>query len=189
MTEIKAKAVVLGASAGAVEALSAILPELPEDFKLPVIIVVHVPPDRRNMLAELFEAKCRIPVREAMDKEPVSGNTIYFAPADYHLLVEADHSLALSNDEPVLFSRPSIDVLFESAADAYGASLIAILLTGANSDGAMGVKAVEAAGGTVIVQIPHDAFARAMPEAAIAICPNARVMTLCEIAAYLKGSN
>ena len=89
------------------------------------MIVVHVPPDKKSVLAELFQAKCGIEVREAEDKEPISGGTVYFAPPDYHLLVETDKSLSLSNDEPVLYSRPSIDVLFESAADAYGPSLIA----------------------------------------------------------------
>ena len=124
LTEVKAEAVVIGASAGALEALSVILPSLPADYGLPVIIVVHVPPDKKSLLAELFQAKCGIEVREAEDKEPIRGGTAYFAPPDYHLLVETDKSLSLSDDEPVLFSRPSIDVLFESAADAYGPSLI-----------------------------------------------------------------
>ena len=136
MTTDEAEAVVIGASAGALEALSVILPSLQKGFRLPVMVVVHVPPDKRSVLVELFQAKCRLPVREAEDKEPISGGTIYFAPADYHLLVELDKSLSLSSDEPVLFSRPSIDVLFESAADAYGSALIAIVLTGANQDGA-----------------------------------------------------
>ena len=135
------------------------------------MVVVHVPPDKRSILAELFQAKCRITVREAEDKEPISGGTVYFAPPDYHLLVETDRSLSLSSDEPVLYSRPSIDVLFESAADAYGPALIAIVLTGANQDGAKGLKAVVEAGGTAIVQSPEDAFASAMPEAALAACP------------------
>ena len=134
------EAIVIGASAGALEALSAILPALPEGFRLPVIVVVHVPPDKRSVLAELFQAKCRVSVREAEDKEPIVGGTVYFAPPDYHLLVEADEHLSLSSDEPVLFSRPSIDVLFESAADAYGPALIAIILTGANQDGAEGMR-------------------------------------------------
>lgn len=182
----QAEAVVIGASAGALEALSVILPALPAGFSLPLIVVVHVPPDKRSVLAELFQAKCRIPVREAEDKEPISDGTVYFAPADYHLLVEADKSLSLSSDEPVLFSRPSIDVLFESAADAYGSALIAIILTGANQDGAMGMKAVVEAGGIALVQNPNGAFASTMPEAAIEMCPGARVMSLDAIAAYLQ---
>jgi two-component system chemotaxis response regulator CheB len=186
VTGVKAEAVVIGASAGALEALSVILPFLPADYALPVMIVVHVPPDKPSLLAELFQAKCAIEVREAEDKEPISGGTAYFAPPDYHLLVEADKTLSLSNDEPVFYSRPSLDVLFESAADAYGPSLIGIVLTGANQDGAKGLKAVTEAGGTAIVQSPEGAYARAMCEAAIAECPEAQVLSLKEIAAYLR---
>jgi two-component system chemotaxis response regulator CheB len=186
MTASQTEAVVIGASAGALEALSVILPALPAGFRLSLIVVVHVPPDKRSVLAELFQARCRIPVREAEDKEPIIDGTVYFAPPDYHLLVEADRSLALSSDEPVLFSRPSIDVLFESAADAYGSALIAIILTGANQDGAKGMKAVAEAGGVALVQNPDDAFASAMPEAAMQMCPGARVMSLDAIAAYLQ---
>jgi two-component system, chemotaxis family, protein-glutamate methylesterase/glutaminase len=180
------EAVVIGASAGALEALSAILPSLPAQFALPVMIVVHTPPDRRSVLAKLFQAKCRVAVREADDKEPISPGTVYFAPPDYHLLVEADRSLSLSADEPVLYSRPSIDVLFESAADAYGNALIGIVLSGANHDGAAGLKAVVDAGGTAIVQSPTDAFATHMPEAAKAMCPSAEVLSLTAIATYLQ---
>jgi two-component system, chemotaxis family, protein-glutamate methylesterase/glutaminase len=186
MIASQAEAVVIGASAGALEALSAILPMLPAEFSLPVMVVVHVPPDKRSVLAELFQAKCRIPVREAEDKEPIVGGTVYFAPPDYHLLVEVDRTLSLSDDEPVLFSRPSIDVLFESAADAYGRALIAIVLTGANQDGAKGMHAIVEAGGTALVQNPVGAFASAMPEAAIKMCPSARVMSLKAIAADLQ---
>lgn len=182
----KAEAVVIGASAGALEALSVILPSLPAGYTLPVMIVVHVPPDKKSIMAELFQAKCRIPVREAEDKEPISGGTVYFAPPDYHLLVEMDRSLSLSTDEPVLYSRPSVDVLFESAADAYNSGLIAIVLTGANPDGANGLKIVAEAGGTAIVQRPEEAYASAMPEAAIAQCPGASVLSAEEIAVYLQ---
>ncbi|WP_274630983.1 chemotaxis protein CheB [Arvimicrobium flavum] len=183
---VEPEAVVIGASAGALDALSIILPALPADFRLPILVVVHVPPDRRSIMADLFRSKCQLLVREAEDKEPIRGGTIYFAPPDYHLLVEVDRSLSLSSDEPVLFSRPSIDVLFESAADAYGVGLIAIVLTGANQDGANGLRAVGEAGGTAIVQNPDDAFASAMPEAARNMCPSARVLSLEAIAQYLK---
>jgi two-component system, chemotaxis family, protein-glutamate methylesterase/glutaminase len=186
VTGAKAKAIVIGASAGALEALSSILPFLPVNYGLPVIIVVHVPPDKKSIMAELFQAKCGIEVHEAEDKEPIREGTVYFAPPDYHLLVETDKSLSLSNDEPVLHSRPSLDVLFESAADAYGPSLIAVVLTGANQDGAKGIRAVAEAGGTAIVQSPEGAYAAAMPEAAIAECPSARIMSLKEIATYLQ---
>jgi len=185
VTGAKAEAIVIGASAGALEALSAILPLLPADYGLPVMIVVHIPPDKKSVIAELFQAKCKIEVREAEDKEPIRGGTVYFAPPDYHLLVEADKTLSLSADEPVFYSRPSLDVLFESAADAYGPNLIAIVLTGANEDGAMGLKAVFEADGIAIVQRPEEAYAQGMPAAAMAACPEARVLSLKEIALYL----
>jgi two-component system chemotaxis response regulator CheB len=183
------KAVVIGASAGALEALSAILPHLPVDFGLPVVIVVHIPPDKKSAMAEVFRMKCEIAVREAEDKQPLDGGAVYFAPPDYHLLIEADRSLSLSNDEAVLFSRPSIDVLFESAADAYGPDLIAIVLTGANSDGAKGLKAAADAGATAIVQRPDAAFAPMMPESALALVPAALILSLDEIALYLQGAD
>ncbi len=179
------KAVVIGASAGAVEALSGILPFLSAGFPLPVVVVVHVPPDRRSIMAELFQTKCVLSVTEAEDKQPLERGTVYFSPPDYHLLVEAGGSLALSNDEPVLFSRPSIDVLFESAADAYGPGLVAIVLSGANSDGAQGLRAVVDAGGTAIVQDPSSSAAAAMPTAAIAMVPEAHIMPLAAIREFL----
>jgi two-component system chemotaxis response regulator CheB len=186
VTNSSARAIVVGASAGALEALSVILPALPANYRLPVLIVVHVPPDKKIVLVELFRHKCRIAVHEAEDKEPIQSGNIYFAPADYHLLVEKDGSVSLSSDEPVLYSRPAIDVLFESAADAYGPDLIGIVLTGANEDGANGIRAIVAAGGTAIVQSPEGAFASAMPRAALAACPTADVLSLDEIAARLQ---
>jgi two-component system chemotaxis response regulator CheB len=182
-----ARAVVIGASAGGVQALLAILPSLPADFSLPVMVVLHVPADRSNVLAPLFASKCALTVKEAEDKEPVERGVIYFAPSDYHLLVEADGALALSSDELVNYSRPSIDVLFESAADAYGAGLVGIVLTGANEDGASGLKAVAAAGGLTFVEDPATAHARPMPEAALGACPVAQVMSLTRILEVLKG--
>ncbi len=178
-------AVVMGASVGAIEALSVILSELPEDYPLPVFIVVHVPADSRSLLANLFENRCRIPVKEAEDKETIRGGTVYFAPADYHLLVESDFTLSLSSEEPVLYSRPAIDVLFETAADAYGDGLTGVILTGANSDGARGLRAVCDSGGAALVQHPHTAVGTAMPTAALQACPLALPMTLPEIAAAL----
>lgn len=172
------EAIVIGASAGAVEALNTLLPSLKPGFRLPIITVVHLPPDRRSAMADLFRAKCVLDVREAEDKEAIFAGTIYFAPPDYHLLVEADRSFSLSCDAPVLFSRPSIDVLFESAADTFGPRLIGIVLTGANGDGARGLKAIIDAGGQGIVQTPSSAFASAMPEAALGMSPSASSKTL-----------
>ena len=186
MSGVVPEAVVIGASAGALEVLSNLLPALPSDYRLPILIVVHLPPDKTSLFAELMRARCAIRVREAEDKEPIEPGVVYFAPPDYHLLVEEDKRLSLSDDEPVLFSRPSIDVLFESAADAYAGGLIGVVLTGANSDGANGLKAVVEAGGVAVIQSPGSAYAVAMPEAAIAACPAARVLPVNEIAAYLR---
>ena len=138
-------------------------------------------------MAELFQAKCRILVREANDKQAIMGGVVYFAPPDYHLLVESDRHFSLSVDEPVMYSRPSIDVLFESAADAYGAGLIGVILTGANSDGAIGLSSIMQAGGVGIVQDPNQAQASAMPEAAMRLSPSAKTMSLIEITQYLEG--
>lgn len=181
------QAIAIGASAGAFEALSVILPALPASFRLPIFVVVHVPGDRKSLLAELFQAKCRLAVKEAEDKEPIAPGTVYFAPPDYHLLIETGKTLSLSSDEPIRYSRPAIDVLFETAADAYGSSLIAIVLTGANGDGARGLKAVAEAGGLTIVQNPGGAFSAAMPEAALAAVPSAQLLPLVGIAAYLRN--
>jgi two-component system chemotaxis response regulator CheB len=185
MSNAVPQAVVIGASSGALEALSVILPSLPDQFRLPIMVVVHIPPDKTSILAELFDAKCNLRVIEAEDKEPIQAGTVYFAPPGYHLQVETDKTLSLSNDHPVRFSRPSVDVLFESAADAYGGGLVAIVLTGANEDGANGLKTVVASGGTGVVQDPNEAFSSAMPAAALALCPTASVLSLQEIARYL----
>lgn len=187
MTRIPAQAVVIGVSAGALEALSIILPSLPREYSLPVMVVVHVPPDKTSVLVDLLAEKCVVRVVEAADKEPICQGTTYFAPPGYHLLVEMDKSLSLSNDQPVHYSRPSVDVLFESAADAYGAALVAVILTGANHDGANGMKAVIHAGGRGVIEHPDHAYASAMPEAAMALCPTALVLSLEEIALYLRS--
>jgi len=186
MTAEGVRAVVIGASAGAVQALSHILPRLPATFPLPVLVVVHVPAAPSGLVA-LFSAKSAIRVREPDDKEPIAPATVYIAPPGYHMLVENARSIALSTDEPVLFSRPSIDILFESAADSYGDGLLGIVLTGANEDGSRGAAAIAAAGGTVLVQDPGTAFAAAMPGAALARCPAAQSLSLEAIADYLAS--
>jgi len=184
--ETAPRAVVIGVSAGGLKALSAILPALPADYPLPVMIVIHLPPDRDSVVADLFDARCALTVREAEDKEDILPGHVYFAPPDYHLLVEPDQRLSLSSEEPVLFSRPSVDVLFETAADVYGEGLIGIILTGANPDGAAGLKAVAAAGGLALVQRPDLAYARAMPDAALESCPQAESLSLEQIAGKLR---
>lgn len=182
-----ARAVVIGASAGAVEALLRILPELPENYPLPLLIVVHLPPDRESTLATLLDARCRITVKEAEDKEPIRPGTAYLAPPDYHLLVEPELVLSLSVEDPVLYSRPSIDVLFDSAAAVYGTGLAGVILTGANSDGSRGLRAVRAGGGLTLVQLPETADSPMMPESALMACPAARTLPLQGIADALKN--
>jgi two-component system chemotaxis response regulator CheB len=161
-------AVAIGASAGGVDALLALLPNLPAGFAAAVIVVLHVPAARSSALPQLLARVCQLPVKEAEDKETLLAGHIYIAPGGYHLLVEPDRSLSFSLDAPVNYARPAIDVLFESAALAYEARLLAIVLTGANADGAAGLAAVKAQGGQGWVQDPREAQASTMPEAAIA---------------------
>jgi two-component system chemotaxis response regulator CheB len=161
------EAVVIGTSAGGVEALGALLPALPPDVRASIFIVVHLRRERPSLLPDLFASRCRLPVCEAEDKQSVEPGTIYFAPPDYHLLLEDGPRVALSVDDPVSFCRPSIDVLFESASDVYGDRLMAIVLTGGNSDGAAGLAAVHRAGGLTVVQDPESAQARLMPQSAV----------------------
>ena len=179
-------AVVIGASAGGVEALGQILPGLSQSLQVPIAIVLHLPPQRRSLLVDVFAPKCRCRVHEAQDKEPLQAGTVYFAPPDYHLLIDQGPQLALSADPEVNFSRPSIDVLFESAADIFQDRVAAVVLSGANHDGAQGVRAIQSSGGIVIVQQPDTAMARAMVDAALAAVRPDWVMTLTEIAAMLR---
>lgn len=178
-------AIVVGASAGAIEALGHLLPALPADLGVPVVIVVHLPPRRPSLLVSIFETRCALPIREPQDKDPVVAGHIYFAPPDYHLLIEADRTFALSVEEPVNFSRPSIDVLIESAAVVYGARLLALILTGASRDGASGAAQVRRAGGLVAVQDPNSAEAQIMPRAAIESARPQLIGSLPELAAFV----
>lgn len=163
------EAIVIGASAGGVEALLSILGELREGFALPIIVVLHLPNERRSQLTEVFARRVALPVREACDKTTIEAGTLYFASPGYHLSVELDRSFSLSLEERVHYSRPAIDYLFESAADAYGPSLAAVLLTGANRDGAQGLAQVKRHGGLTIVQDPNEAQVATMPQAALDI--------------------
>ncbi len=161
------KAVAVGASAGGVKALNRILPQFGHGFAAAVILVQHRNEDEGSFLVDAIAKNCRLRVKDVMDKEPVLPGIVYVAPAGYHLLVEKDHHFALSVDDPVCYSRPSIDVLFESAAQAYGHNLIAVILTGANSDGTRGMAAVKSNGGYTIAQDPDQAPAGFMPKSAI----------------------
>jgi two-component system chemotaxis response regulator CheB len=162
------EALAIGASAGGVQAVGALLESLPLDFGAAVLVVLHLPPGSRSALASVFGFRCKLPIAEAEDKESIAPGRVYIAPADYHLLVEPGRTLSLSGDPPVNYSRPSIDVLFESAALAYRDRLLGVILTGANGDGAEGLRMVRACGGLAWVQDPKSALADAMPAAAIA---------------------
>ncbi|GAC1324970.1 MAG: chemotaxis protein CheB [Thermoleophilaceae bacterium] len=177
--------VVIGASWGGLVALERSLGLLPEEFAPPIVIAQHRAPDLGSgALGDLLSAHLGRPVVEAGDKEPITAGRIYIAPPDYHLLIEPG-AFALSTDAAVQYSRPSIDVLFDSAADAYGERTVAVVLTGANADGARGVSRVKRRGGYVIVQDPQTAERREMPDAAIATGNVDRLVELEEIAPLL----
>jgi two-component system chemotaxis response regulator CheB len=180
--------VLIGASAGGVSAVSGLLRALPASFDLPMCVVLHIPADRPSHLAEAFGARSRVAVKEAEDKAPLAGGTVVVAAPDYHLLVEADRTCALSIDPHVHYSRPSIDVLFESAVDAYGPRALAMLLTGANEDGARGLAALAEAGAITVVQDPEEAEMPVMPEAALARCTPTFVLPLAEIVGLLHAA-
>ncbi len=180
-------AVVIGVSAGGLAALNEILPKLEIGFCLPVLVVQHISPDSENYLPQHYDVRCELSVKEAEDKEPIHPGTIYFSPPNYHLMVECDQSIALSIDPRVNFSRPSVDVLFMTAADAFRDGLIGIILTGANSDGADGLAKIKKFGGMTIVQSPETAENPAMPEAAIEAADVDHILPLNKIASLLNS--
>jgi len=159
-------AVFIGASAGGVAAVQTLLKHL-TNFSLPLIIVQHLPYHAQIDSHLVFASHTKLKVCEAQDKTEIQSGHVYFAPPSYHLLVEKDFSLSLSQDEPVQFARPSIDVLFETAATTYGPHACGIVLTGANADGARGLKYIHQKGGYTIVQDPNRAEVSTMPYAAI----------------------
>jgi two-component system chemotaxis response regulator CheB len=179
-------AVVIGASAGGFEALLAILPGLPAGYPLPIVVVLHLPDHHDSRLAELFGHRLALRAREARDKESLEPGVVYFAPPGYHLSIEADRSFSLSCEDRVSYARPSIDVLIQSASDAYGARLAAILLTGANYDGALALSGMQVAGGLAIVQDPASAQVPTMPEAALRRMTPDLILSLAEIHSLLR---
>ncbi|WP_323140720.1 chemotaxis protein CheB [Massilia phyllosphaerae] len=179
------EAVVIGGSAGGVDALIQLLPALPAGYDLPVVCILHLPPDRESRLAELFDERLPLPVREAADKGGIEAGTVYFAGPGYHLSVEQDRTFSLSCEPPVHYARPAIDVLMESSADAWGPGLVGILLTGANHDGADGMAQIRARGGFTVVQDPADAQVGVMPMEAIRRCKPHLVLPLARIGALL----
>lgn len=178
-------ALAIGASAGGIGALRAILPGLGPRIGFPVLIVVHMPHDRDSRLDEVFQQHLALPVRQAEDKDVPAAGVVYFAAPGYHLSVERERCFSLSQEEPVHYSRPSIDILMESAADAHGARLAGVLLTGASSDGAAGLAAIGAAGGLTAVQDPAEAEIATMPAAAIALRAPDLILPLKELRSLL----
>jgi two-component system chemotaxis response regulator CheB len=169
LNDKRVDAIVMGGSAGALDVLRHLLGGLPPTLRIPVIVVLHLPANVPAMTHEVLQPFSPLRMKQAEDKEKVAPGTVYFAPPGYHLLVESHGHFALSVDEPVHFSRPAIDVLFESACDAYTPHLLGILLTGASQDGASGLQIIHEMGGATMVQSPATAEAPTMPAAALAL--------------------
>jgi two-component system chemotaxis response regulator CheB len=183
------EAVVIGVSAGGLKALSEIIPSLPRDFDIAVIVVQHVREGSDDFLARNLDSNSAVRVKEADEKESIMPGTVYIAPAGYHLLVEEDRTFGLSIEGHVNFARPSIDVLFESAAEVYGERLAGVILTGANSDGARGLAAVKQFGGLTLVQNPETAEVSVMPAAAINATQVDHILELSDFASFIAGIN
>lgn len=173
----------IGVSAGGLHALSEVLGGLPGDYSIPIAIVQHRARDS-HALAALLQDRSKLRVCEIEDKMPLNWASVHLAPPDYHVLIESDH-YALSTDAPVTFSRPSIDVFFESAADSLGAAMVGIVMTGANRDGSAGLARIHRAGGHAIIQDPTTAEVAVMPRAAQKAVPDAHVLTLPGIVLHL----
>jgi two-component system chemotaxis response regulator CheB len=181
------KAIVIGTSYGGLEALKIILPKFGKEFPIPIIVVLHIGDHDNDIFVNYMNQMCQLQVKEADSNEKISEGFIYFAPPGYHLLIESDFTFSLSTDEKLNYSRPSIDVLFESAAWVYSKSLIGIVLTGANSDGANGLKMIKEFGGMTIIQHPGSSLSPAMPLAALKIADPEFSLELEEIADKLIG--
>lgn len=179
------RAIVIGVSSGGMDALNYLFSVLPRSFATPVIIVQHIGPRSTSEWVQWFSEKYSLQISEAGEKEPVLARHIYIAPPNYHLLIEADKTFSLTIDERVNFARPSIDVLFESAADAYGKHLTGVVLTGANHDGAQGLHYIHQRGGCTIIQDPATAAASAMPASVLKIFQPDHILPLEQIAALL----
>ena len=181
------KSVVIGGSAGGIDAIQTILKSLPPNFPLSLSIVQHRHPTHKSNLANLWQNHCALPVKEADEKEKLIPGHVYVAPANYHLLIDEDFRFALTNDERVHHSRPSIDILFETAAVAFGKHLIGVILTGANADGSQGLRRIQERGGGTIVQDPSTAEVPIMPRSALASSEVDWVVPLEEIGPLLAN--
>lgn len=180
------RVVVLGVSTGGVQALKRLLGAFPADFPLPILIVQHISPEAGNGLARLLDELCAIRVKEADEEETMEPGCVYLAPPNYHLLLEKDAVLSLSSEPPVNFARPSADVLFESAAAAFGRGVIGIVLTGAGYDGGRGLRRIQEEGGLTVIQDPVEAEAPSMPEHALRLVAADHVISLELLPALLQ---
>ena len=184
---ISYQAIVIGASAGGLKALSQLMADFDESLQLPVLITKHLASDDKGGAAAVLNAATRLNVVDAKDKQILRGGTCYLAPANYHMLVENEQQICLSMDEKVCHSRPSIDVLFQSAAWVFGDRLVAVILTGANDDGSDGVRAVKAKGGVTIAQNPESAEVATMPKSAIATQCVDHVLSLEKMSGFIQS--
>jgi len=181
----KYHAIAIGASAGGLNALTTLFEQLPFDYSIPVIVIQHRSKDHRDLLEEVLQRKCKITIKQADEKEKIESGVIYIAPPGYHLLIEQDRTFSLSSDEHALFSKPSIDILFESAAEVFEKKLVGVILTGASSDGAAGIAVIKKYGGLTIAQFPREAQYPFMPQAAINFGGVKCIWTLNEIQKFL----
>ena len=177
--------IVIGGSAGTMAALTELLPVFPAGYPLPIVIAQHLHPWQDNYHVEHFNDQCALTVKEARDKETIEAGNIYIAPPNYHLLINDDKTFSLSIDDKVNYARPSIDVLFESAVDAYGPWLVGVILTGANNDGALGLRLIKEKGGLTVVQDPKTAESSYMPKAALEATQVDYILPLREIGKLL----
>jgi two-component system chemotaxis response regulator CheB len=175
------QAIVIGVSSGGLNAMKIMFSLLPKEFDTPIIIVQHVSPGSENLWIKLLNNKSNLHIKEADEKEKIERGNVYIAPPNYHLLIEKDKTFSLTIDERVNYARPSIDVLFESAADAYKTSLIGVVLTGSNNDGTKGIKRIQDCGGVTIIQDPDTAESTYMPASAIAAIRPDYILPLNEI--------
>jgi two-component system chemotaxis response regulator CheB len=179
--------IVIGGSAGSLDVILKLIPALYPRLPAAIILVTHRKPTNDDILVDLLSAKSTWPVKEAEEKEPIVPNTIYVAPTDYHLLLEKDHTFSLDVSEKVNYSRPSIDITFESAAEVYGPSLLGILLSGANADGAEGMKRIKELGGICLVQDPDSADVGFMPQQAIEQVNVDKILPADQLAGYINS--
>lgn len=181
----KKEIIIFGGSAGSIDVLMRILPFIPKDFPLPIVVVVHRKLTVENLLEGLFQSRCDINIVEVEDKMPMKAGFVYLAPAGYHLLIEKDHTFSLDYSEKVNYSRPNIDVAMQSIVDVFHEKVIGILLTGANDDGAKGMKYIKDAGGLTITQSAESSSMHTMPEAAENIMKPDQILSPEEILKFI----